>query len=243
MDGGLDRADLSSIVGGMDERAEALAADPDRPVPGLVRGGAGRGARGAGCGRARNGRADGSPSVRMVLLRRVERSRPLLLHESGESQGERARGECHGLPCSSTGIRRWSSRFGSRGIVERSRRRVVRLLSDEGSRQPHRRLGLTAVPAACRPSRAGQPGRRGRPTALRRRAEIPLPEHWGGYRVVPDAYEFWQGSRAACTTGPATSATARAGKLAARPLEGYRRYWGRRSEAAWCTCPTRSIGG
>ena len=23
--------------------------------------------------------------------------------------------------------------------------------------------------------------------------EIPCPEHWGGYRVVPDSFEFWQG--------------------------------------------------
>jgi pyridoxamine 5'-phosphate oxidase len=23
-------------------------------------------------------------------------------------------------------------------------------------------------------------------------AVVPRPEHWGGYRLLPDAYEFWQ---------------------------------------------------
>ena len=24
-------------------------------------------------------------------------------------------------------------------------------------------------------------------------ADVPLPDHWGGYRIIPSAYEFWQG--------------------------------------------------
>jgi pyridoxamine 5'-phosphate oxidase len=23
--------------------------------------------------------------------------------------------------------------------------------------------------------------------------EVPLPDHWGGYRIVPETFEFWQG--------------------------------------------------
>lgn len=23
--------------------------------------------------------------------------------------------------------------------------------------------------------------------------KVPLPDHWGGYRIVPDSFEFWQG--------------------------------------------------
>lgn len=36
-----------------------------------------------------------------------------------------------------------------------------------------------------------------RKSALQReiRAETPRPAHWGGYRLVPDAFEFWQGRK------------------------------------------------
>lgn len=29
--------------------------------------------------------------------------------------------------------------------------------------------------------------------ALYQNSEIPRPDHWGGFRVIPEHYEFWQG--------------------------------------------------
>jgi pyridoxamine 5'-phosphate oxidase len=23
--------------------------------------------------------------------------------------------------------------------------------------------------------------------------KVPLPDHWGGYRIIPETFEFWQG--------------------------------------------------
>ena len=31
--------------------------------------------------------------------------------------------------------------------------------------------------------------------AARFPADVPLPDHWGGYVVVPESLEFWQGRR------------------------------------------------
>jgi pyridoxamine 5'-phosphate oxidase len=49
-----------------------------------------------------------------------------------------------------------------------------------------------AVGAGARPARARRRAGRRHPP-LRRRRPVPVPPHWGGWRIRPDEVEFWQG--------------------------------------------------
>ena len=74
---------------------------------------------------------------------------------------------------------------------EGERRGVGRLLRDASAREPLERLRVAPERAHREPrSRSSRASRsRARPTAT----TVPRPRWWGGYRVVPDEFEFWQG--------------------------------------------------
>ena len=92
----------------------------------------------------------------------------------------------------------------SEGTVEKvSDARERRILCQPSARLTHRRLGQPAKPGDFGPGRAG-----GQCSQIRRavHAQASPPTHWGGYRLQPEQWEFWQGAKAACTTGCATGA-------------------------------------
>ena len=133
---------------------------------------------------------DGRPSVRMVLLKSAdERGFDFYTNyesrKGGELDGEPARGAA--LPLAAArppGSRRRASRADR---APRSRRRTSsrgrsRAASPPG---PHRR--------AARSQSRDELERRYADAEERFPGEdVPLPPHWGGFRLVPDAYEFWQ---------------------------------------------------
>jgi pyridoxamine 5'-phosphate oxidase len=133
---------------------------------------------------------DGRPSVRMVLVRGAE-DHDLRFYTNHESRkaGELA-ANAHAAACFYWGppLRR----------QVRAEGRVERLSDDEArayfeSRARESRLGAWASPQS-RPL-----ADRGELDRLYAEAEkqfpgddVPLPEWWGGYRLVPDAFEVWQ---------------------------------------------------
>jgi pyridoxamine 5'-phosphate oxidase len=133
---------------------------------------------------------DGRPSVRMVLVRGVE-ERDLRIYTNHES---RKAGEL-GANARAALCFYWGPPLRRQVRVEG---RVERLTDEEArayfeTRARESRLGAWASPQS-------------RPLADRDRLDrlyveaaerfagshVPLPEWWGGYRIVPDAFELWE---------------------------------------------------
>jgi pyridoxamine 5'-phosphate oxidase len=134
--------------------------------------------------------ADGRPSLRMVLLKGAD-ERGFVFYTNYESRKGR---ELADTP--------WAALTFFWPEMERQIRiegRVEPVSAEESDAYFHSRpVGSQLSASASRQSEviAGREELEQRVAALGARyqdQEIPRPENWGGFRVIPDAIEFWQG--------------------------------------------------
>jgi pyridoxamine 5'-phosphate oxidase len=133
--------------------------------------------------------ADGRPSARMVLLKGFD-ARGFVFYTNFESRKADELDDTHRAAL----LFYW-------GSLERQVRiegSVVRVADDEAdayfaSRPLESRWSATASPQSrVLESRSGLEAEVARVRAQYGET-VPRPAFWGGYRVVPDAFEFWQG--------------------------------------------------
>ena len=132
--------------------------------------------------------ADGRPSVRMVLLKQAD-ERGFAFHTNYES---RKGAELAANPQAAL-LFHWRPQ-GRQVRVEGRVERVSAAESEAYFRtRPHgSRLAAWASPQS-RPLADRAELERLYADALARHGDDPrLPPHWGGFRLVPDAYEFWE---------------------------------------------------
>ncbi|HSV19268.1 MAG TPA: pyridoxamine 5'-phosphate oxidase [Casimicrobiaceae bacterium] len=133
--------------------------------------------------------ADGRPSARIVLLKGVD-ARGFVFYTNHDSR--KGRELPAGAPVAL--LFHWVE-LERQVRIEGHAARVEPAVADAyfASRPRASRLGAWASPqSAVVDGRAGLE-RRYAEAAARFDAEVPRPPHWGGYRVTPDAFEFWQG--------------------------------------------------
>ncbi len=135
---------------------------------------------------------EGRPSARMVLLKGFDaRGFVLFTHYEGRKGGELARNP-------------WAALVFFWVELERQIRiegRVERTSAEESdayfaTRPRGSRLGAWAAPqSTVLPSRAPLEARLRELEAQYpdEQSAVPRPPYWGGYRVIPDSIEFWQG--------------------------------------------------
>lgn len=134
--------------------------------------------------------ADGHPSLRIVLFKG--------LHEGGfcfyTNYESRKGRELAQRPYAAATF--WWDRLERQVRIEGRVEKVPRALSDHyfHSRPRGSQLGaLSSHQSRPLASRAELEGRVAENEARLAGQEVPLPDFWGGYRIVPEAIEFWQG--------------------------------------------------
>jgi pyridoxamine 5'-phosphate oxidase len=133
--------------------------------------------------------ADGAPSVRMVLLKRWDAD-GFVFHTNLASRKGR---ELHENPRAAL-LFHWSE-LGRQVRIEGRAREVPRDEAEAYFRTRPRGAQIGAhVSRQSEPvaSRVELDARQAELTHELDGKDVPLPETWGGFRIVPDAYEFWQ---------------------------------------------------
>ncbi len=134
--------------------------------------------------------ADGRPSARMVLIKGVSEAGFVFYTNYDSRKGREL------------GATPWAALVFYWAELERQVRiegRVERTSAADSDAYFHSRpvgsqLGaVVSAQSAVIPDRAALETRLRELEARYHDQEVPRPDHWGGFRVVPDAIEFWQG--------------------------------------------------
>lgn len=133
---------------------------------------------------------DGTPSVRMVLVKRVDHDGFVFFTNYESRKGT----ELNANPRAAL-MFHWDAL----GRVVRTEGRVERTTRDESAAYARTRARGSQLSALASPQSRAIPGRewleeRTRELADRYAAdaEVPLKDSWGGYRLTPERFEFWQ---------------------------------------------------
>jgi pyridoxamine 5'-phosphate oxidase len=132
---------------------------------------------------------DGRPSLRMVLLKGFDES-GFVFFTGYESRKGREMGDSPHAAL----LFYWDP-LGRQVRIEGKVRRAARKESDEYFHSRPRAAQLAALASRQSEVLARRHDLESRYGDLERQLdgkEVPLPEAWGGFRLVPDSYEFWQ---------------------------------------------------
>ena len=133
---------------------------------------------------------DGRPSARMVLLKGFSEEGWVFFTNLGSRKGTEllANPRCRAaVPVAPAGAAGAGRRHAAAVLrATRSRRTSTRGRAAPGS-------APTPPTSRARSARARSWTTPGRPPTRRTPDEVPVPDEWGGFRVAPEAVEFWQG--------------------------------------------------
>jgi pyridoxamine 5'-phosphate oxidase len=134
--------------------------------------------------------ADGAPNVRMVLLKEATALGFVFFTDYRSVKGVELEGNARGALCF------W---WGALERQVRLRGPIAKISPEESAayfvqRPRGSRLGAWAsAQSSVIASRSELEHKHAELDAKYPGEDIPLPPHWGGFRIAPESYEFWQG--------------------------------------------------